>query len=179
MVSPPASRTALSPQLTWLYRSEQYSVDLLRISCSSVTHFPDMPWIVGDLPCFSEARSFSSWYALLLLLLFRCFDLLALSTYPVLFLPSESSCLLPCIILLLLLHTHPSPLIKEVENISADSWHFPATFIPKYLTGCISHSCIVGGNHDIDVHVLISQTNEWCEFPTYCCLESACHIWVP
>ena len=108
------------------------------------------------------------------------FDLCALSTYPVL------CCFLHCLLnplvcfpidLLLLLHTISSPLIKEVENISGDPWHFPVTFIPKYLTGCISHYCIVGGNHGSDVHVLISQTNEWCEFPTYCCLESACHIW--
>ena len=65
------SRTAFSPQLPWLYSYEQYSVHLLRISCSSVTHFPDLPWIVEDLPCFSEVRSFTSWYALLLLFLFR------------------------------------------------------------------------------------------------------------
>ena len=61
----------------------------LRISCSSVTHFPDLPWIVEDLPCFSEVRSFSSWYALLLLFcvvfFFRQVSISALSTYPVLF----------------------------------------------------------------------------------------------
>ena len=51
--------------------TEQYSVHLLRISFSSVRHFPDLSWIVEDLPCFSEVRSFTSWYALLLLFLFR------------------------------------------------------------------------------------------------------------
>ena len=65
------SSTALSPQLSWLYSSEQYSVHLLRISCSSVRHFPDLSWIVEDLPCFSEVRSFTSWYAPSLLFLFR------------------------------------------------------------------------------------------------------------
>ena len=54
-----------------------------------------------------------------------------------------------------------------------DPWLFPVTFLPKYLTGCISHNCIVGGNHSIDVHVLITQSNEWCEFPTYRCLKNA------
>ena len=137
--------------------SEQFSVHLLRISCSSVTHFPDLPWTVEDLPCFSEVRSFSSWYALLLLFLFRQ---VSISSHRVLSsplslssLPFESSCLLPCIVLLLLFHTVSSPLIKEVENISDDPWHFPVKFIPKYLTGCISHCCIVGGNHGIEVHV--------------------------
>ena len=64
-------------------------------------------------------------------------------------LPSESSCLLPCILLLPLLQI--SPLITEVEIIFDDPWHFPATFLPKYLTGCISHCCIEGGNHGFNV----------------------------
>ena len=71
-----------------------------------------------------------------------------------------------------------SPLISEVENISGDPRLFPATFLPKYLTGCISHCCIMG-NHGIDVYNLIPQSNEWCKFPTYRCLQNACHIWVP
>ena len=96
---------------------------------------------------------------------------------------SESSSLLPCI-LLFLLHTASSdlsshPLIAEVKNIHGDPHIFPATFLSKYLTGYISHYCIVGGNHGVDVYVLIPQTDEWCEFPTYCFLTSACHIWVP
>ena len=37
--------------------------------------------------------------------------------------------------------------------------------------------CIIDGNHGIDVHVLISKFNEWCEFPTYHCLKSASSIW--
>ena len=45
------------------------------------------------------------------------------------------------------------------------------------ITGCISHCCIVGGNHG--VHVLITQSNEWFELLTYHCLKSASYIWVP
>ena len=55
----------------YLFSSEQYSVHLLRISCSSVRHFPDLSWIVVDLPCFSKVRSVTRWYAVLLLFLFR------------------------------------------------------------------------------------------------------------
>ena len=114
------------------------------------------------------------------------FNLLALSTYPVLV--CFLHCLLNppirfpvffcsfCFIPLLL---QVSPLITEVENIFGDPRRFPAMFLPKYPIGCISHCCIVGGNHGIDVHVLISKSKEWCEFPTYCCLKSASHIWVP
>ena len=72
-----------------------------------------------------------------------------------------------------------SPVIEEVKSISVNAWISPATFLLKYLTICISHCCIVGGNHGIDVRVLISQSNEWCEFPTYRCLKNASHIWVP
>ena len=32
---------------------------------------------------------------------------------------------------------------------------FSTTFFPKYLTGCISQVCVVGGNHGIYVHVII------------------------
>ena len=50
-------------------------------------------------------------------------------------------------------NTIQSPLIKEVENVSGDPWHFPAKFIPKYLTGCISHCFIVGGYLGIEVYI--------------------------
>ena len=49
---------------------------------------------------------------------------------------------------------------------------FPVTFPPKYHTGCINHCCIIVGKHDVDVHVPIPLTNDWCEFPTYCCLHT-------
>ena len=150
-------------QLPWLYSYEQYSVHLLRISCSSATHFQTCP---GQLRIYPVSLRLDTSPAGMLCYCCFCsgkFNLCALSTYPVLL------CFLHCllnplvcfpIVLLLLLHTCTisSRLIKEVENISGDPWHFPVTFIPKYLTGCISHCCIVGGNHGNDVHVLISQT---------------------
>ena len=49
---------------TWndcnIYSFKQYSVHLLRISCSSVRYYPDLSWIVVDLPRFSEIRSGSA-----------------------------------------------------------------------------------------------------------------------
>ena len=105
-----------------------------------------------------------------------------LSSPPLLsFLPTESSCLRPCIFysfcFILLLQI--SPLITEVKTISGDPWLFPATFLTKHLTGCISHWCIVSGNHGIDVYVLIRQFDGWCKFPTYGCLKTSCNIWIP
>ena len=68
---------------------------------------------------------------------------------------------------------------KQLINIIKFPQFFQPFFHLNTLTGCISHCCVVGGNHGIHVHVLITQSNEWCELPTYCCLKSASHIWVP
>ena len=50
-----------------LYSSEQYSVHRFSISRSSVRHFPERSWIVVGFPCLTVVRSFTIWYALLLL----------------------------------------------------------------------------------------------------------------
>ena len=100
-------------------------------------------------------------------------------------LPSKSSCLLRCIFFVLSA-SYRFFVFKCLlsSQRSRTFWGFQgffATFFPKYHTVSISisHCCIVGGNHGIDVHVLISQSNEWCKFHTYRCLIRAGHIWVP
>ena len=108
------------------------------------------------------------------------FNLLALSSYPVLF--SFVKCLLNPLVCFPVLFCSFCfiPLLLQISPlISSDLWLFPLTFVSKFLTSCISHCCIVGCNHGIDVYVLIPYTNEWCEFPSNGCLKSACHIWVP
>ena len=75
-------------------------------------------------------------------------------------LPFESSCLLPCILLLLLFHTASFSNFSsdhEVENTSGDPRLFPATFLPKCC-----HCYIVGGNHGVDVLVLRPMNGENC-----------------
>ena len=114
--------------------SEQYTVHLLRNSCSSVRHFPDLSWIVEDGPCFSEELVCS----VAIVFVESSFDLFTLSTYPVLL--CFLHCLLnPLVCLLFLLHTTSSNLLSDhrVENISGDPWLFPVTVIPKYLTDCV------------------------------------------
>ena len=56
-----------SPLALWLYNSEQYSVHRFSICRSSVRHFPERSWTVVVFPCFTVVKSFTSWYALLLL----------------------------------------------------------------------------------------------------------------
>ena len=91
-----------------LYSSEQYPVFWSiscpsaenMISCSFVRHVQELFWVIVDLPGFSETSFFTSWYALLPLLLFNLcalvsissFNLRGLVTYPVLF--SFVQCLL-------------------------------------------------------------------------------------
>ena len=64
------------------YSSEQYFVYLLRISFSSVKHFPDLSWIVEELPCFSTILH-QLICSLAVVFVQASFNLLALSTYPV------------------------------------------------------------------------------------------------
>ena len=55
----------------WLYSSVRYSVHRFSISRSSVRHHPEWSRIVVDFPCFTVVKSFTSWYALLLVFFLR------------------------------------------------------------------------------------------------------------
>ena len=68
-----------SPLALWLYSSEQYSVHWFSICLFSVRHFPEQSWTVVDFPCFTVVKSFTSWYALLLLIFLRLFSITTLS----------------------------------------------------------------------------------------------------
>ena len=54
------SSTLGSPVVVGVYNSEQYSVHLFRISCSSVSHFLALSWMVIVLPCFELVSSSTS-----------------------------------------------------------------------------------------------------------------------
>ena len=66
-----AASTPLCPLALWFYSSEQYSVRRFSICRSSVRHFPERSWTVVAFPCFTVVKSFTSWYALLLLFFLR------------------------------------------------------------------------------------------------------------
>ena len=156
-----------SPVLRCLNNSHSCTVlsNMLRISFSSVIHLLDLSWIVKDLPCFSEVRSFTSRYALLLLFSsgkFQCPRTEHLSSPPaftafrILLLASLYSFALSASYRFFF-----KSLLSSQRSRTSLVTHgfFLRAFLPKYLTGCISHCCIVGGNHGIDVHVLITQSN--------------------
>ena len=73
-----------SPLALWLYNSEQYSVHRFSICRSSVRHFPERSWTVVAFPCFTVVKSFTSWYALLLLFFLR-FSSISLHCSPIQF----------------------------------------------------------------------------------------------
>ena len=54
-----------------LYSSEQYSVHRFSISQFYVWHFPKQSWTAVAFPCFTVVKTFTSWYALLLLFSLR------------------------------------------------------------------------------------------------------------
>ena len=65
------SSTDGSPLALWLYTSVQHSFHRFSISRSSVRNFPERSWTVVAFPCFTVVKSFTSWYALLLLFFLR------------------------------------------------------------------------------------------------------------
>ena len=118
----------------------------MRIPLASVRHFPDLSWIIEDLRCFFEVRSFKADMLSCCFFFFfvqASFNLFALSTCPLLL------CFLHCLLnppvcfpvlfcsFCFIPPLQISPLITEVENIFGDPRFFPETFFPKYLTGCI------------------------------------------
>ena len=76
--------TDRSPLALWLYSSEQYSVHLFSICHSSVRHFPERSWTVVTFPRFTVVKSFTTWYALLLLFFLR-FSSISLHCSPIQF----------------------------------------------------------------------------------------------
>ena len=54
-----------------LYSSEQYSVHRFSTCRSSVRHFLEQSWTVVAFPCVTVVKSFTSWFALLLLFFLR------------------------------------------------------------------------------------------------------------
>ena len=72
------------PLALWLYNSEQYSIHWFSICRSSVRHFPERSWTVVAFPYFTVVKSFTSWYALLLLFFLR-FSSISLHCSPIQF----------------------------------------------------------------------------------------------
>ena len=59
----------------WRLCWEQYSVHWFSICHSSVRNFPERTWTVVAFPCCIVVKSFTSWYALLLLFFLRFFSI--------------------------------------------------------------------------------------------------------
>ena len=73
-----------SPLALHLYISEQYSVHRFSICRSSVRYFPERSWTVVVFPSFTVVKSFTSWYAPLLLFFLR-FSSISLHCSPIQF----------------------------------------------------------------------------------------------
>ena len=144
-----------SPLALWLYNSKQYSVHRFSICRSSVRHFPEQSWTIVAFPCFTVVRSFTTWYALLLLFFIR-FSSISLHYSPIQF----SSAFFMHLLMLLftfLYFTYPSGpnlfflsslLLLHRSRLSAVAqfFFFRLTMFAKDLTGYFSHSCVEGGD---------------------------------
>ena len=143
-----------SPFALWLYSSEQYSVHRFSICHSSVRHFPERSWTEVVFLCFTEVKSFISWYALSLLFFLSS---ISLHCSPIQF----SLAFFMHLLMLLftsLYFSDPSGsnffflsslLLSHRSRISAviQGFFFLLTMFAKDLTGCFSHRCVEGGDH--------------------------------
>ena len=133
----------------------QYSIlSIGSVSCSSVRQFPERSWTVVAFTCFTVVKSFTSWYALLLLFFLRFsfnFTVLLSSFFSLPFsCASGCCCSLPCISQILQVQTVSSqfsPSVAQIKNFCSDQGFFLLTMFAKDLTGCFSHCCVEGGDH--------------------------------
>ena len=146
--------TDRSPLALWLYSSEQYSVHWFSICRSSVRHFPEQSWTVVAFPCFTVVKSFTSWYALLLLFFLR-FSSISLHCSPIHF---SSAFYMQLMMLLFtsLYFSDPSGsnlfflgslLLSHRSRISAVTLFLTMFANYEDLTGCFSHCRVEGGDH--------------------------------
>ena len=61
MLAGGGTSSTLESPVVCVYNSEQYSVHLFKISCSSVRYFPALSWMVVVLLCFELGSSYTSW----------------------------------------------------------------------------------------------------------------------
>ena len=173
-----------SPLALWLYSSEQYYVHRFSISRSSVRHFPERSWIVVAFPFFTMVKSFTSWYALLLLIFF-IFSPISPHCSPIQFSLAFFMHLLMLLFILLyfsdasgsniffltsLLLSHSSRISAVTQGVF---FLFFLTMFAKDLTGCFSHRYVKGGDYWIHVCIFIihdgktSRLSQFGRFPTH------------
>ena len=144
-----------SPLALWLYSSEQYSAHQFSICHSSLRHFPERSWSVVAFPCFTVVKSFTSWYALLLLFFLR-FSSISLHCSSIQF----SFAFFMHLLMLLftsLYFSDPSGsnfsfsvlsfCHTDQEFSAVTQIFFLLKMFTKNLTGCFSHCSVGGGDH--------------------------------
>ena len=165
-----------SPLALWLYSSVRYSVHRFSISRCSVKRFPKRSWTGVAFPCFTAVKSFTSWYALLLLFFLR-FSSISLHCSPIQF-SFAFFVHLSVLLFTSLYFSDPSGsiffflsslLLSHRSRISAVILLL-SVFV-KDNTGCFSHCLVGGGDHRIYVCVLIIHDGKRCKLPAYHSLE--------
>ena len=174
-----------SPLALRLYNSEQYSVHRLGICRSSVRHFPDQSWTVVAFPCFTVAKPFTSWYALLLLFFLR-FSSISLHCSPPVFCSlfhAPFDVVVHFLVFLISFRLKAflsqfSPFATQIKNFCSDPGFFLLKMFAKDLTGCFSHCCVEGGDHWIYVCIFVAHDGERCKSPAYHSLEGFQHVMI-
>ena len=141
-----------------LYSPEQYSVHRFSICRSSVRHFPERSWTVVASPCFIVVKSFTSWYAFLLLFSLRVSSISLHCShvqyfYFLIFFSLFHAPLDVVVHFLVFLRyfrlelflSQFSPFVAQIKNFCSDpGFFFLLTMFAKDLTGCFSHCGVLG-----------------------------------
>ena len=109
-------------------------------------HFPKWSWTVVAFPCVTFVKSFTSWYALLLLFFLR-FSSISLNCSPIQFfflLFCESLDVVHFLVFLRSFRFESfvsqfSLFVAQIKNICGDPGFFLLTMFAKDLIGCFSH----------------------------------------
>ena len=136
-----------SPLALWLYSLEQYSVHRFNICRSSVRHFPERSWTVVAFPCFAVVKSFTSWYALLLLFFLRCSSIslhYSPFQFSLAFFHAPLDVVLHFLVLLRSFRFESflsqfSPFVAQIKNFCSDPGFFLLMMFARDLNSCISH----------------------------------------
>ena len=125
------------------------------LSTGSVSVDPERSWTIVALPCFTVVKSFTSWYAILLLFFLRISSI-SPHCSPIRFSFTFSMQLLMLFYFLVFFRPFKfdfcflsqfSPFIAQTKNFCSAPGFFLLTMFARDLSCCFSHCCAERGDH--------------------------------
>ena len=152
-------------------------------------HFPDLSYMVVDLPCFSVVRSLTSWFAFLLLF---CHRHASTSWHALTLYPSHFCHIYLCPVLsfnhsivfsafwLTSLFLQVSSLVTNIKDLRGNPGLPLPALLAKTFSCCVSYCLVevVTMEESVQISIFIYQCSKRCKSTTYSYLESTHHCWI-